>query len=159
MAYTKKAVNAKYDKLRAQLKAGTIDQKKFKASADRLYKLYHGDANKATRNASSKPAPKPAPKAGGKTGAAVLSLGGSNVKKGTLSKKPKGQKPSTSSNFMSSSSTYTGNNLEKPKPKKQGPRAGSRAAVNRKPTPPKTKRKPSPAEARRAAARRRRRGM
>ena len=157
MAYTKKAVNAKYDKLRAQLKAGTIDQKKFKAAADRLYKLYHSDANKATRNAS----PKPAPKAGGKTGAAVLGLGGGNVREGTLPKKPKGQKPSTSSNFMSSSSSYTGNNLEKPKPKKQGPRAGSRAAVNRKPNPPKPKRKPSPADARRAAARarRRRRGM
>jgi len=157
MAYTKKAINDKYDKLRAQLKAGTIDQKKFKASADRLYKLYHSDSNKATRNASPKPAPKSTPKS--KTGAAVLGLGGSNVKKGTLPKKPKGQIPSTSSNIMSSSSSYTGNNLEKPKRKKQGPRAGSRAAVNRKPTPPKPKRKPSPAEARRAAARRRRRGM
>ena len=99
------------------------------------------------------------PSAGGKTGAAVLGLGGGNVRKGTLPKKPKGQTPSTSSNIMSSSSSYTGNNLEKPKRQKQGPRAGSRAAVNRKPTPPKTKRKPSPAEARRAAARRRRRGM
>ena len=59
MAYTKKAVNAKYDKLRAQLKAGTIDQKTFKASANRLYELYHGDANKATRNKSvAKPKPK-----------------------------------------------------------------------------------------------------
>ena len=155
MAYTKKVVNAKYDKLRAQLKAGTIDQKKFKASADRLYKLYHSDANKATRNA--KPKPKSAPKS--KTGAAVLSIGGGNVKKGTLPKKPKGQTPSTGSNIMSSSSTYTGSNLEKPKRTKQGPRAGSRAAANRKPSPPKPKRKPSPAEARRAAARRRRRGM
>ena len=158
MAYTKKAINDKYDKLRAQLKAGTIDQKTFKASADRLYKLYHSDANKATRNASSKPAPKstPKPQYGGKTGKAVLELGGSNVKK---VQKPKGKSPATNSNFMSSSSAYTGNNLEKPKRKKQGPRAGSRAAVNRKPTPPKPKRKPSLADQRRAAARRRRRGM
>ena len=55
MAYTKKAINAKYDKLRAQLKSGTIDQKKFKAAANRLYELYHSDANKATRNAKPKP--------------------------------------------------------------------------------------------------------
>jgi len=72
-----------------------------------------------------------------KTGKAVLELGGGNVRKGTLPKKPKGQKPSTSSNFMSSSSTYTGTNLEKPKPKKQSPRAGSRAAAK-----PRTKTKP-----------------
>jgi len=158
MAYTKKAINDKYDKLRAQLKAGTIDQKKFKASADRLYKLYHGDANKATRNkvGPAKSAPTPKPKAGGKTGKAVLELGGSNVKKVTPKK---GKPPATNSNFMSSSSAYTGSNLDKPKKKKQGPRAGSRAAVNRKPTPPKPKRKPSLADQRRAAARRRRRGM
>ena len=58
MAYTKKAINAKYDKLRAQLKAGTIDNKTFKTAANRLYELYHSDANKATRN---KVGPKTAP--------------------------------------------------------------------------------------------------
>ena len=86
MAYNKKDINDKYDKLKAQLKAGTIDKEKFKASANRLYNLYHSDANKATRNAASKPVSKPAakatpaPKTGGKTGKEVLELGGSNVK-------------------------------------------------------------------------------
>ena len=56
MALTKKDANAKYDKLRAQLKKGTISQKDFKRSADRIYNMYHSDANKKTRNA--KPAPK-----------------------------------------------------------------------------------------------------
>ena len=56
MALTKKDANAKYDKLRDQLKKGTISQKDFKRSADRIYSMYHSDANKKTRNA--KPAPK-----------------------------------------------------------------------------------------------------
>ena len=87
MAYTKKAVNAKYDKLRAQLKKGTISKSAFKAAANRLYNLYHSDSNKATRN-KVKIAPKP-------------------------TKKPKTKaKPDCSSNFYSSSSQYTGNNLK-----------------------------------------------
>jgi hypothetical protein len=58
MALTKKAANKKYDELRKKLKAGEITKEKFKQSADRIYKMYHGDANKATRNAkpaASKP--------------------------------------------------------------------------------------------------------
>ena len=120
MAYTKKAINDKYDKLRAQLKAGTIDQKTFKASANRLYELYHSDANKATRNATpAKPKPKTKPQATTTTT--------------TTTKPKKGKTPSTDSNIMSSSSVYTGDNLKKPVRKKQGPRAGSRAAVTVKP--------------------------
>ena len=58
MALTKKAANKKYDELRAKLKAGEITKERFKQAADRIYKMYHSDANKATRNA--KPAaPKP----------------------------------------------------------------------------------------------------
>ena len=56
---SKAAVNSKYDQLRAQLKAGTLTQSKFKAAADRLYKLYHGKANKAARNTTSQPSAKP----------------------------------------------------------------------------------------------------
>ena len=123
MAYTKKAINEKYDKLRAQLKAGTIDQKKFKASANRLYELYHSDANKATRNKvgpakpvkSAKPAPTstPKPKAGGKTGKAVLELGGSNVKK--VTSKPK---VATTKKDMPYQGVFPGT-PEQPKPKKK----------------------------------------
>jgi|TARA_Y100000015_G_scaffold6132_1_gene5597 hypothetical protein len=68
MALTKKDANAKYDKLRKQLKAGDITKERFKQAADRIYKMYHSDANKATRNA------KPAIKAkmpGGSTRAEV----------------------------------------------------------------------------------------
>lgn len=62
MALTKKDANAKYDKLKKQLKDGTLSQKDFKRAADRIYSMYHSDANKKTRNA--KPAPKAAtPKA------------------------------------------------------------------------------------------------
>ena len=58
MALTKKAADDKYDKLRKKLKAGEITQETFKRSADRIFKMYHSDANKATRNAkpaASKP--------------------------------------------------------------------------------------------------------
>lgn len=61
MALTKKAANDKYDKLRKKLKAGEITQETFKRSADRIFKMYHSDANKATRNA--KPAAKSKPAA------------------------------------------------------------------------------------------------
>ncbi len=59
MALTKKDANAKYDELRKKLKAGDISQERFKQAADRIYKMYHSDANKATRNA--KPAVKAKP--------------------------------------------------------------------------------------------------
>ena len=58
MALTKKAANKKYDELRKKLKAGEITKERFKQAADRIYKMYHSDANKATRNAkpaASKP--------------------------------------------------------------------------------------------------------
>ena len=56
MAITKKDANAKYDKLRKQLKIGAIDKETFKRSANAIYKKYHSKANTATRNApTSKP--------------------------------------------------------------------------------------------------------
>lgn len=58
MAITKKDANAKYDKLRKQLKIGEIDKETFKRSANAIYKKYHSKANTATRNA-----PKSKPKA------------------------------------------------------------------------------------------------
>lgn len=61
MALTKKDANAKYDKLRKQLKAGDISQERFKQAANRIYKMYHSDANKTTRNATQKPAIKAKP--------------------------------------------------------------------------------------------------
>ena len=87
---------------------------------------------------SSKPAT-PA-KSKSRTGARVLELGGSNVTKGTLKKKPQGKPPATNSNFMSSSSTYTGSNLDKPKPIKaqKGRRysGGTRSTPTSKATAP-----------------------
>lgn len=83
MALTKKAADKKYDELRKKLKAGEITKERFKQAADRIYKMYHSDANKATRNAKptikAKPAVKAKP-AKSKTGAAVLEMGGRNVK-------------------------------------------------------------------------------
>lgn len=58
---SKSAVNAKYDQLRSQLKAGTLSQSKFKAAADRLYRMYHGKANAATRNKVGQPSAKAKP--------------------------------------------------------------------------------------------------
>tara|TARA_R100000278_G_C5417290_1_gene145310 strand:+ start:103 stop:585 length:483 start_codon:yes stop_codon:yes gene_type:complete len=58
MALTKKAADRKYDELKEKLKAGDITKERFKQAANRIHKMYHSDANKATRNA--KPAaPKP----------------------------------------------------------------------------------------------------
>tara|TARA_R100001129_G_scaffold186449_1_gene178218 strand:- start:271 stop:720 length:450 start_codon:yes stop_codon:yes gene_type:complete len=62
MALTKKDANAKYDKLRKQLKSGEISQERFKQAADRIYKMYHSDANKGTRNAKPAIKAKPASK-------------------------------------------------------------------------------------------------
>ena len=53
--YSKADINSRYDKLRAQLKAGTISQSNFKAAADRLYKLYHSKQNNAARTQTAKP--------------------------------------------------------------------------------------------------------
>ena len=55
---SKAAINTRYDALVKQLEAGTISKANFKASADRLYKLYHGKANKAARNSTSQPSAK-----------------------------------------------------------------------------------------------------
>jgi len=59
MALSKTAINKKYDELKSQLKSGNLSQKQFKIAADRLYKLYHSDANKAQRAKDSKPKAKP----------------------------------------------------------------------------------------------------
>ena len=49
---SKADANKKYDDLKKLLKNGDITQAAFKASAERIYKLYHGKANKAGRNAA-----------------------------------------------------------------------------------------------------------
>ena len=63
MALSKTAINKKYDELRSQLKSGDLSQKQFKIAADRLYKMYHSDANKAQRAKDVKPAAKKTTKA------------------------------------------------------------------------------------------------
>jgi hypothetical protein len=63
MALSKTAINKEYDKLKSQLKSGDLSQKQFKIAADRLYKLYHSDANKAQRAKDAKPAAKKTTKA------------------------------------------------------------------------------------------------
>ena len=50
MAITKAAANKKYDELRKKLKNGDITKEAFKTASTRIYNMYHGDANKATRN-------------------------------------------------------------------------------------------------------------
>ena len=55
MDLSKSAINKKYDQLMSQLKSGDLSQKQFKTAADRLYKLYHSDANKAQRAKDAKP--------------------------------------------------------------------------------------------------------
>ena len=105
MALTKKDANAKYDKLRKQLKAGDITKERFKQAADRIYKMYHSDANKATRNA------KPASK---------TSKAGSNVKEIT---KPKNN--NAASNFFRSSSGTRGESRPSNSPGPAVRRAGS----------------------------------
>jgi len=140
MAYSKKAINERYDKLRAQLKSGTIDQKKFKASANRLYELYHSDANKAARNAKPKTTaakppvatPKPKPK----------SQSNGN---GTYGKPLQSNPPLKSQKKGKAGMPYQGEfpgTPKKEKPKRtagagtRGAQGGSRARVNRKRTKP-----------------------
>jgi len=106
MAITKKDANAKYDKLRAQLKKGDISKEAFKAASNRIYKMYHSDANKATRNApKAKPAAKTKPAAKAKPAAKKPSVSNarhSSMRKGVMygqdvdgkTGKPK-QKPSS----------------------------------------------------------------
>ena len=116
MALTKKDANAKYDRLRKKLEAGDITKERFKQAADRIYKMYHSDANKAARKA--KPAIKAKPAS--KTGKAVLEMGGSNVKEIT---KPK--KSNAASNFYRSSSGTRGESRPSDSPGPAVRRAGS----------------------------------
>jgi len=120
MGITKKAANAKYDKLRAQLKNGDISKEAFKAASNRIYKMYHSDANKATRNAPKpKPVAKPKP-AAKKPSTAPHNLMKPGVMVGSEDRPQRGYKPGK----------MYGEDV-KPR-KKQSPRAGSRANPNRK---------------------------
>ena len=88
MDLSKSAINKKYDQLMSQLKSGNLSRKDFKRSADRLYELYHGKANKAQRAKDAKPTTRPkqpstTPKPTAKT-------------KSTTKDKPKTQKPKAS---------------------------------------------------------------
>tara|TARA_B100001063_G_C16336062_1_gene344508 strand:- start:14 stop:484 length:471 start_codon:yes stop_codon:yes gene_type:complete len=155
MAITKKAANAKYDKLRAQLKKGDISKEAFKAAANRIYKMYHGDANKATRNApKAKPSPKAKPVAKAKP-----KVSNQSNKDGTYGKSlPSNPKLKSNTNRRHSLMTKGVMVGEDVKPrKKQSPRAGSRANPGRKALSLKFGKAPGSTASKRRAQRRRRR--
>ena len=115
---TKSAANKKYDQLRSQLKAGTLSQSNFKAAADRIYKMYHGKANAATRNRVSQPSAKPKA-AGTKPVNKVPQRFADGAKGGKFDKAVK-NKEKTKSNFFRSSSGTRGTNVSSnPKLKSQ----------------------------------------
>ncbi len=115
--FTKSAVNKKYDELRGQLKAGTLSQSNFKAAANRLYKMYHGKANAATRNKVSQPSAKPKA-AGTKPVNKVPQRFADGGKGGKFDKAVNKEK--AKSNFFRSSSGTRGDNLaSNPKLKSQ----------------------------------------
>ena len=120
MAISKKDANKKYDELRAKLKSGEMSKKDFTRAANRIYEMYHSPKNKAARKA--KPASKPpAPKS--KMGAAVLEMGGSNVKKVKPKKQSNAEK--AASNFYRSSSGTRGKNRPSNPPSPTVKRRGS----------------------------------
>ena len=90
MDLSKSAINKKYDQLMSQLKSGDLSQKQFKTAADRLYKLYHSDANKAQRAKDAKPAAKKTTKATSSTQQAKKP-----APKKPAAKKPAAKKPTT----------------------------------------------------------------
>ena len=92
---TKSDANKKYDQLREQLKAGTLSQRNFKAAANRIYKMYHGKANAATRNKVSQP-PAKAKAVGTKPVNTVQPAQSSNTTK------PKPEKPVVRGKFLDS---------------------------------------------------------
>lgn len=115
---TKSAANKKYDDLREQLKAGTISQSNFKAAADRLYKMYHGKANAATRNKVGQPPAKPKA-AGTKPVNKVPQRFADGAKGGKYDKAVKNKEKAKSNFFRSSSGTRGGNLPSNPKLKSQ----------------------------------------
>lgn len=145
MALTKKAADKKYDELRKKLKAGEITKERFKQAADRIYKMYHSDANKATRNA--KPA---APKPRQTTRAEAERRFYSSSSQGYIAKNEEKAKR----NFFRSSSGTRGQNMPsqpalKGKPKRSSYPAGRAgqaqyAAALRRYNKPATSRKPRP---------------
>lgn len=85
MDLSKSAINKKYDQLVSQFKSGDLSQKQFKTAADRLYKLYHSNANKAQRAKDAKPVARKSTKATPSTQQA----------KKPAAKKPVSKKPTT----------------------------------------------------------------
>lgn len=115
---TKSDINSKYDKLRDQLKAGTLSQSNFKAAANRLYKMYHGKANAATRNKVSQPSAKP--KAAGTKPVNKVPQRFADGAKGGKYDKAVQNKEKAKQNFFRSSSGTRGNNVpSNPKLKSQ----------------------------------------
>ena len=145
MALTKKAADKKYDELRAKLKAGEITKERFKQAANRIHKMYHSDANKATRNA--KPA---APQPRQTTRAEAERRFYSSSSQGYIAKNEEKAKR----NFFRSSSGTRGPNMPsqpalKGKPKRSSYPAGRAgqaqyAAALRRYNKPATSRKPRP---------------
>ena len=116
MAITKKDANAKYDKLRKQLKIGAIDKETFKRSANAIYKKYHSKSNKATRNAPTSKPKASKPKASSSAGKQRFFDGA----KGGKYDKAVQNKEKAKSNFFRSSSGTRGKNLpSNPKLKSQ----------------------------------------
>ena len=148
MALTKKAADKKYDELRKKLKAGEITKERFKQAADRIYKMYHSDANKATRNA--KPAKPAAPKPRQTTRAEAERRFYSSSSQGYIAKNEEKAKR----NFFRSSSGTRGQNMPsqpalKGKPKRSSYPAGRAgqaqyAAALRRYNKPATSKKPRP---------------
>ena len=145
MALTKKAADKKYDELRKKLKAGEITKERFKQASDRIYKMYHSDANKATRNA--KPA---ASKPRQTTPAEAKERFFRSSSQGSIAKNEEKAKR----NFFRSSSGTRGQNMPsqpalKGKPKRSSYPAGRAgqaqyAAALRRYNKPATSRKPRP---------------
>ena len=147
MAITKKAANAKYDKLRAQLKKGEISKEAFKTASNRIYKMYHSDANKATRNA---PQAKPTVK----KSSPQANIGKDGKPTGTYGKSlPSNPELKNNTNRRAGDMVkgqMVGEDVKPPR--KQSPRAGSRSNPNRK----SLTRKPKPTSRRRTNRRGRR---
>lgn len=123
---SKSAVNAKYDQLRSQLKAGTITQANFKAAADRLYKMYHGKANAATRNKVAQPSAKPKPAGTKPTNSSKGQQRVSNGTNGRKSDKYLKETEKAKSNFFRFSSGTRGANVPSNPKLKSQPRKPSR---------------------------------
>ena len=165
MAYAKKDVNAKYDKLRKQLKDGTISKEAFKAAAMKMHKMYHSDSNKNQRRKDSiKVTP---PRSSSSSSSTPTRTRGNGTNGSYMSTKPpvgSGRSPSTTKRSSGPStptttrrgggSRVTGSNQQKAP---SGPSSGSDSTRNsRRGTGLRSRSRPATPRARQTAADRRR---